>query len=584
MEENIFQSVGDWVSEDSVQEDKVNENGKDDMEKLHKFLNTEYGVIGRTVSTKSEPNTSSIFQFWVADREEAKGKIEIGNIIAAFSDDADDITLGIVTEMRAYSDVDSFIADYLSHNFGEATVEVPTDVSEVIVVTCAVMRNVSSKTKPVGRSRVYFPSKLGIQFAYGIVNEQGVSIFSGAPIPVGVFENGDETVAAISVDEDFLIGPEGAHLNVSGISGLAAKTSSIEFTIKSLLTHSKKKVAVVMFNVKSKDLLYIDQPNPRISQHEWSQKAYQSLTIPAEPFKDAKFFAPSNPKIPGKTKSMRVLPITPFVWDLQMIYKDIPSLFNPLDWDDRMEGVWFVIQDEIENGRLLTYAQVNTWVNNQIRQAEARGQQWVHSSHIATWGKMRSHLERFPRSYEGLITTVGNGTDLPWKELTNGSVLVIDIQMLNDRGQRFVFGRAIRAINDMLEAGDSKLDAIVVFVDELNKFAPSGNERTPLKSDLINITARGRSSGLVLFGAEQFASSVDKQIVENSSTYLFGRTETNELRTPNYSALSDEVKTKLMMLPQGQLLIKFAKFPQPIFVKFPFPTCLPGDQFNEAEY
>ncbi|MCA1605011.1 MAG: ATP-binding protein, partial [Acidobacteria bacterium] len=67
------------------------------------------------------------------------------------------------------------------------------------------------------------------------------------------------------------------------------------------------------------------------------------------------------------------------------------------------------------------------------------------------------------------------------------------------------------------------------------------------------------------------ASSVDKEIIENSSTYLFGRTETNELRTPNYSAFSDEVKTKLTMLPQGQLLVKFAKFPQPIFLKFPFP-------------
>ena len=373
------------------------------------------------------------------------------------------------------------------------------------------MRNVSSKTKPVGRSRVYFPSKLGIQFAYGIVNELGVSIFSGAPIPVGVFENGDETVAAISVDEDFLIGPEGAHLNVSGISGLAAKTSAIEFTIKSLLTHSKKRVAVVMFNVKSKDLLYIDQPNPRVTQHKWSQIAYQALSIPAEPFKDAKFFAPSNPKIPGKTKSMRVLPTIPFVWDLQMIYKDIPSLFNPLDWDDKMEGVWYVIQDEIEQGSLLTYAQVDNWVDRQIKLADAQKQQWIRSGHIATWGKMRSHLERFPKSYEGLITTAGKGTDIPWEDLTNGSVFVIDIQMLNDRGQRFVFGRAIRAISDMLEAGESKLDAIVVFVDELNKFAPSGNERTPLKSDLINITARGRSSGLVLFGAEQFASSGSTQ-------------------------------------------------------------------------
>jgi hypothetical protein len=49
--------------------------------------------------------------------------------------------------------------------------------------------------------------------------------------------------------------------------------------------------------------------------------------------------------------------------------------------------------------------------------------------------------------------------------------------------------------------------------------------------------------GLILFGAEQFASSVEKEIVENSSTYLFGRTETNELRTANYAALTDEIKT-----------------------------------------
>jgi DNA helicase HerA-like ATPase len=100
---------------------------------------------------------------------------------------------------------------------------------------------------------------------------------------------------------------------------------------------------------------------------------------------------------------------------------------------------------------------------------------------------------------------------------------------------------------------------------------------------LINITARGRSLGLILFGAEQFASAVDREIVENSSTFLFGRTETNELRTPTYSALSEEVKSKLTMLEQGHLLAKFPKFSQPIFLRFPLPPCLPGDQYQEAE-
>jgi hypothetical protein len=569
-------------------ENGVRSDTQADRINFSQFLNVGYDVIGRTVSTKSEPNTSSRFHFWVADRDEAQGRIEIGNIVAAYSDDQDDVTFGVVTEMRSYSDVDSFIADYLSHDFGEADVQVPTDIAEVVVVTCAVMRNVSLKTKPVGRSRVYFPSPLGIQYSYGIVNEKGESIFSGAAIPVGVFENGDGTIAPISVDEDFLVGPEGAHLNVTGISGLAAKTSAVEFVLKSLLTHTGKKIAVVMFNVKSKDLLYVDRPNTRLEAGDdramQSLQAYNTLQVPHKPFSGAHFFAPADPREPEKTKSLRKLETTRFEWDLQMIHHDVPTLFDPLDWDDRMEGAWFIIQEGIEQGGMVTYAQMLTRLDALIRDAERQNRQWYRNVHIATWNKLRFHLRRFPRSYAGLIATAGQGQDIPWDQLANGSVYVIDIQMLNDRGQRLVFGRSMRAISDMLESEESKLDAVVVFVDELNKFAPSGSIRTPLKSRLIDVTARGRSIGLVLFGAEQFASSVEKEIIENSSTYLFGRTETNELRTPNYSAFSDEVKTKLTMLPQGQLLVKFAKFPQPIFIKFPFPPCLPGDQYYEEDF
>jgi uncharacterized protein len=551
---------------------------------LESFLNVQYGIIGRTVSTKSEPNTSREFQFWVANRDEAQSKLEIGNILAAYSDDKDDVTFGVVIEMRSYSDVDSFIADYLSHNFGEADVNVPTDIAQVLVVTCAVMRNVSLMTKPVGRSRVYFPSSLGIQFSYGIVDEKGESVFNGAEIPVGVFENGDGTKAPISVDEDFLIGPEGAHLNVTGISGLAAKTSAIEFVLKSLLTHTKKRVAVVMFNVKSKDLLYVDQSNGRLSDvadklAAQSVEIYKTLGIPSEPFAGARFFAPADPRNPNKTKSLRVLPTVRFEWDLSMMYRDVPGLFDPLDWDDKMEGAWFHIEESVDRGAAMTYSQMLANLDKLIQEAERNNNQWPRNVHIATWNKLRFHLKRFPKAYEGLIATAGKGTDIPWKELNEESVFVVDIQMLNDRGQRLVFGRSIRAISDLLEAGDSNLDAVVVFVDELNKFAPAGSMRTPLKSRLVDITARGRSIGLVLFGAEQFASSVEKEIVENSSTYLIGRTETNELRTPSYGVLSDEVKAKLTMLPQGQLLVKFAKFPQPIFVKFPLPPCLPGDRY-----
>lgn len=547
-----------------------------------RFLNSNYGALGRTVSTRFEPNTSSRFYFWLAEHADARKHIEIGNIIAAISDDALELTFGVVTEMRAYSDVDSAIADYLSHDFGQADVSVPTDVAEVVVITCDVMRNLSSTNRPVWRSKVFFPSELGIQFAYGIVDRDGRSVFSGAAIPIGLFQNGDGTAAAVSIDEDFVLGPEGAHLNVSGISGLASKTSAVEFILKSMLTHSQRRVAVVMFNVKSRDLLYVDQPNPRASEG-WSELAYRQLDIAPEPFVGAQFFAPAEPSVPHGTQSLRRLVTERFQWSLQMIYRDIPSLFDQMDWDDKMEGVWFAIRQEIEAGNLMTYEQMLRSLESRLATANQRNQQWLSGGHIATWHKMRSHLERFPRTFRGLITTVGQGSDIPWSSLTSGSVFVVDIQMLNDRGKRLVFGRSVHELSRRLEAGEADVDAVIVFVDELNKFAPSGNVRTPLKARLIDITARGRSIGLVLFGAEQFASDVEKEIVENSATFLFGRTEATELRSPAYAGLSDEVKAKLSLLPQGQLLAKFAKFPQPIFLRFPFPPVLPGDLYEEGE-
>jgi hypothetical protein len=47
-------------------------------------------------------------------------------------------------------------------------------------------------------------------------------------VPIGVYAAGD-VEAPIYVDADFLLGPEAAHLNITGVSGLATKTSAVEF-------------------------------------------------------------------------------------------------------------------------------------------------------------------------------------------------------------------------------------------------------------------------------------------------------------------------------------------------------------------
>src|SRR4029078_9729427 len=81
-------------------------------------------------------------------------------------------------------------------------------------------------------------------------------------IPIGVYRAGG-TEAPIYLDADFLIGPEAAHLNITGVSGLATETSAIEWILSSIFAHFPEKkgsVAAVCFNVKGPDLCFLDQP------------------------------------------------------------------------------------------------------------------------------------------------------------------------------------------------------------------------------------------------------------------------------------------------------------------------------------
>jgi hypothetical protein len=116
----------------------------------------------------------------------------------------------------------------------------------------------------------------------------------------------------------------------------------------------------------------------------------------------------------------------------------------------------------------------------------------------------------------------------------------------------------------------------VVFVDELNKYAPQDGPDTYVRKMLLDISERGRYLGLVLFGAQQFRSQVHKRVVGNAGTVLFGRMDLDELSTPGYQVLSPATKIKLATMPRGELMIRHPHFTQPVFVRFPRPAVLTG--------
>jgi hypothetical protein len=117
---------------------------------------------------------------------------------------------------------------------------------------------------------------------------------------------------------------------------------------------------------------------------------------------------------------------------------------------------------------------------------------------------------------------------------------------------------------------------VIVFVDELNKYASAESRDTYLKQTLLDISERGRYLGLVLFSAQQFRSQVHKRIVGNSATSIYGRMDMDELSQPGYQGMTSAIKEKLSTLSKGQLMLRHPHFNQPIFVKFPRPNVLRG--------
>ena len=123
------------------------------------------------------------------------------------------------------------------------------------------------------------------------------------------------------------------------------------------------------------------------------------------------------------------------------------------------------------------------------------------------------------------------------------------------------------------------MDKLIIFVDELNKYAPSGNSRTSsLKDTLVDISARGRHLSLTLFGAQQFRSKVDDEVIGNAATSLYGRIGDEELTNASYRSFSGTTREELLQLEKGRLLLRHAHYAVPVFGRFPRPPVLMGKQ------
>ncbi len=548
---------------------------------------TESPPLGRVVATELKPSTPHQFHFWTA----RESPIGIGAIVRV--EENGRVVFGVVTDAFAYSDlVTPMHAVIGADGDPVAAGAEPTARTEIRLFTGAVLRQIPEEPlQPVPLGPVWLASDADVVLALRMDGYTGGERATG--IPVGLYAAGG-LEAPVYLDCDFLLGPEAAHLNITGVSGLATKTSAVEFMLGSIFQtfpSHKGTVGAVCFNVKGPDLCFLDQP---AALGEVDTRQYARLGLKPEPFENVRYYAPLKPDGVNlnslRTNEALAGNTEPLVWGLREVLDYAEVVLNRDDIDAKADAfidflservVGREYHDEGLRGKpflVQSFADLDEFFRSifDFMEALGRGSEVWKTHHLATIRKVRNRLSNISTRSKGLVTDDGVANDLPWGHFEDRSMHVIDVAGLDPLAQDLVFARVVSKLREHLERRDLGVDHVVVFVDELNKYAPADGPDTYVRKMLLDLSERGRYLGLVLFSAQQFRSQVQRRVVGNAGTGIYGRMDMDELAMPAYGTISPSTKIKLATLPKGELMLRHPHFTQPIFVKFPRPAVLNG--------
>ncbi len=418
----------------------------------------------------------------------------------------------------------------------------------------------------------------------------------------------------IHLDLDFLDGTKGGHVSISGISGVATKTSTALALIRLLLAHQdmRRRVRVLLFNVKGEDLLFLDKPNKKYAEKvgreeldgRWQRLGLQDVGG----FPDAAFWAPpqkddySVPSCESRHEGVRVFGWTPHQFVLQGLlrfcFTDASDMRNQLSFvEERVRGellrravpvlghpgaVGFlsgpaegaparrtpVPPSELAAGPFRDLDGMVEWLVT-ILDAEDGAGAWTGRAASGTVSAFVRRLESAAGRLRGLVRS--DASPIPRGDAAEDEppVAVVHLARLHDFAQRFVVGTLLAQTFSAKELGTRDPIEFVV-LDELNKYAPREGD-SPIKDTLIDIAQRGRSLGVILVGAQQQASLVASEITQNAAIRIAGRLDAAEAERSEYGWLGPAARARARLLMQGRVLLSQPSVPAPIAVEIPFP-------------
>lgn len=464
-------------------------------------------LIGRVSATEKYPSSCDDFQFWLSD----DAILSPFDIVRVENKTDDSVTYGVVQDILHITDGTGHLSNYVSSDFGNVDTTPMTRRLSLSYAKVSVIHNTKENFMPVFEgSPVYTADSNDIEIALGLDN-----IDEKTAIPAGLMKASNNVAVPIKYNGDFLIGPEGAHMNISGISGLATKTSYVMFLLKAI-QHKYNFIYTFEHDISKVDMLFANVDDPNYT---------------------------------------------------------IESILNYIDYGQEFRDVssWDEFKDKLKD-----FCTKGSGKNN------------ASSILIQSWQRFRRLINNSIND-DVFVNSRSMATDLHQVHLSDevlningGEMMVVDIAGITEQLQCLVFGDIIRSVYS-LKHGDFDPDErtstkpvpkrIIIFVDELNKYAPStSSKNSPLLANLLDITERGRSEGVVLFSAEQFRSAIHERIKGNCGTNVYGRTNAIEVSRPDYKFVPTVYANMMTRLKKGDLILHHPVFKTLLKIQFPFPS------------
>jgi DNA helicase HerA-like ATPase len=398
----------------------------------------------------------------------------------------------------------------------------------------------------------------------------------------------------VFLDMDFLDGSRGAHVNISGVSGVATKTTYAMFLLYALFhspvlgdygTNSK----ALVFNVKGEDLLWLDRPNVGLPQSDRAE--YEGLGLPAGPFESVGLWAPVAERAGGRAvpaTSGRKEGVRAYYWTVREFVRERYLRFLFAEAEDERSQIADLVarveshldrecQDDPDHRATVLYGGYPVQDFDRLcdlihENLEDERSPWRGRMAEGTVAAFQRRLDAGRIRVRHLIW--GRDAEDPARhriDWESAQVSVIDIHGLHDRAKRFVTGVVIKRLFEEKEKRGTRLPLTFLLLDELNRYAPREGW-SPIKEVLLDVAERGRSLGMILIGAEQTASEVERRVIANAAFRVVGRLDTAEAQRSEYGFLPAVTRARASILKPGSMILQQPHIPIPIQVRFPFPS------------